>query len=207
MPLLVLLLAAAPGCGSDDEAAPEAESAEPCVPVCGPERCGEEDGCGGRCACESEASCLSCPLRLQLVGDPSPDGRVSVSLESSAVANVPLPRLADLTITADRPVRLERIAIGPALAAAAKRLHRFTDTDLPWQRRADGSYRLLVYSGRTHAPVAPGRWLTLRFAVEGDASDVRFSLVRRPDAVAPAAADQALQASRYDKPLLVPVGR
>jgi len=77
-------------------------------------------------------------------------------VESSAVAAVPLPRLADLVVAADRP----------------------------------------------------GRWLTLRFAVEaGEAGDVRFHLVRRLDAVAPAAADGALRDSRYDKPLLVQVGR
>jgi len=126
------------------------------------------------------------------------------------VAGVELPRLAELHVAADRPVRLVQVALGPSLASARKRLHRFTDTDLPWQRLADGSYRLLVFSGSQHGSVPPGRWLSLRFApaAAGQAAqDVVFRLVRRPEVLAPAAADLALQETRYDAPLLVSVGR
>lgn len=176
-----------------------------CAPACGLESCGEEDGCGGRCLCPHEASCLSCPLRLVRGAQAAADGTVSLTVESSAVAGVPLPRLAELVIAADRPVELVQVALGPALAGARKRLYRFTETDLPWQRQPDGSYRLLVYSGAEHASVPPGRWLSLRFSL-GDAAagDVAFSLVRRPEVLAPAAADAALQVSRYDTPLVVP---
>jgi len=207
--LAALVFLALPGCESaetppwqDDGAAPAA----PCQPACGPESCGAQDGCGGRCACPHEASCLSCPLRL-VRGATAPDGAVSLTVESSAVAGAPLPRLAELHIAANHPVEVVRVALGPALAAARKRLYRFTDTDLPWQRLPDGSIRLLVYSGSKHTPVAPGRWLTLRVALPDPpdgAFDTTFRLVRRPEVLAPAAADAALQRSAYDTPLVVP---
>ena len=193
------------GCEGEEPAEEQAAvDSAPCAPVCGADRCGQEDGCGGRCACASDATCLSCPLRLVRVGDGGPAGTVTLAVESSAVAGAPLPRIAELAVAADRPVELLQVAVGPSLASAGKRLHRFTDTDLPFRRDPDGSFRLLVFSARGHAAVPPGRWLTLRFAVAAeDTAHVDFSLVRRPDTLAPAAADVALQATRYDKPLRV----
>ena len=203
-----LVVATAMGCEPAEAPAwPGADplGGAPCVPKCGLDRCGEEDGCGGRCVCAADASCLSCPLRL--VRDPAAgaDDSVTLTLDSSAVAGIPLARLAELLIVADRPVELVQVAVGPALASARKRLHRFTDTDLPWQRTADGAFRLLVLSGGVHAEVPPGRWLSLRFAVPEAADEVTFHLVRRPDVLAPVPADLALQATRYDAPLRVPV--
>ena len=107
-------------------------------------------------------------------------------------------------MAADPPAELLRVALGPALGAAHKRLFRFTETDLPFTRLADGSHRLLVLSGSQHASVPPGLWLTLRYALPGGAGDTSFQLVRRAEALAPAAADQALQDSRYDTPLVIP---
>ncbi len=200
-------LLAAAGCTSDDGDTPVADDgvAQACAPSCGPDRCGQEDGCGGRCVCEGDASCLSCPLRLVRGLAAGAAGTVTVTVESSAVAGAPLPRLAELVISADRPVELQQVVVGPALAAARKRLHRFTDTDLPWQVTAEGHVRLMVFSGATHDDVPPGRWLSLRFAVPGGGDQVTFRLVRRPDLLAPAAADGPLQASRYDSPLRIPV--
>ena len=137
---------------------------------------------------------------------------MTIAVESSAVAGTPLPRLAELQIAADGPqgaVELLQVAVGPSLAATGKRLHRFTETDLPWQRLTDGSYRILVFSARDHAAIGAGRWLTMRFAIPesaADRDDVAFSIVRRPGLVAPEAADLALQDTRYESALRVPVG-
>lgn len=208
--VLLAALAAPLACDSEQPppSAGDGAGAAPCSPVCGPESCGEEDGCGGRCACPHEATCLSCPLRL-VRGPEGPDGTVTLTVESSALAGSPLPRLAELRVGADRPVEVVQVAIGPALAAARKWLYRFTETDLPWQRLPDGSIRLLVYSGSEHTPVEPGRWLTLRVAVPDAAEapgEARFWLIRRPQVLAPTEADAALQRTRYDTPLVVPVG-
>ncbi|MBM4321587.1 MAG: hypothetical protein FJ125_17000 [Deltaproteobacteria bacterium] len=213
----LLLLALGSGlvaCAPEEPPADEAAALPPelppdlCQPRCDAESCAMEDGCGGRCPCSPDASCLSCPLRLVRVVDPAAgEGTLTVSLWSSQVAGVPLPKLAELVIAADRPVQLQQVALGASLAAARKRLHRFTTSERPWQQLTDGSFRLLVYSGTQHLDIPPGRWLSLRFARTGGdatAGPVSFRLMRNPGGLAPAAADQALQETRYHTPLLFP---
>ena len=67
--------------------------------------------------------------------------------------------------------------------------HQVTFTGSPWRDRL------------------AGHGLTLRVALPDPpdgAFDTTFRLVRRPEVLAPAAADAALQRSAYDTPLVVP---
>ncbi|MEW5847243.1 MAG: hypothetical protein AB2A00_00465 [Myxococcota bacterium] len=184
-----------------------------CAPSCGEDSCGADDGCGGTCPCAGATSCLECPLRLVLV-DQWDDGvavaRVTVALESMASGSGDvLARVADLRFSGGPGLRLTAAQLGPALREARKELHRFARTNLPFEQLEDGTWRILVRPRTINPDVPPGRWLTMTWERTGpaDGAPVTVSLVRRPQLLAPAAADSALQATPYDRPLTISVRR
>jgi hypothetical protein len=103
---------------------------------------------------------------------------------------------------------LERVELGAPLQEAGKRLHRFTDTNLPFRQLEDGSHQLLVLTLGQTRPISPGRLLRLHFARPlgasgGEWREVTFRFVRRSETLAPRAADAALQAGPWDADLVV----
>ncbi|MEW5850751.1 MAG: hypothetical protein AB2A00_18330 [Myxococcota bacterium] len=183
-----------------------------CVPQCGAESCGRDDGCGYTCPCPGDVSCADCALRLVKVSQRTENGvveQVTVAVESTS-ALVVKPRLADLHIAVDQPMTLERVQLGAALGSARKLLHRFTGTNLPYQQQPDGSWRIMVMPGPRNAEVEAGQWLVLTFTRQPGSQQqgpVSFRLLRHDEVLAPGAANQSLQATAYDSPLAVSATR
>jgi len=183
-----------------------------CVPVCSPDQCGVDDGCGGICPCATDLTCRDCPIKLVRLDQRSTNGaleRVTLALEGSNLAGGTLARMADVRIASSPAMELVAVRKEVLLQDAAKELARFVETDSEFQKLADGSWRVVLLSGPRNADLQPGRWLTLTF-VPGEnfpAGPVVFSLARQADVMAPAAADQLLQVSAYDAPLTVSPSR
>lgn len=183
-----------------------------CTPRCEGRDCHADDGCGGTCGpCDEDASCVSCALRLVRVEHRLVAGevsRVTLAIESVGAPGVPAPSLADLRFASDPPMLLERVHLGAPLQEAGKRLHRFTDTNLPFRPLGDGVFQLLVLAlGRTE-PITPGRLLLLNLTRPPGAQgpewrQVSFRFLKRDETLAPRDADRALRNGPFDAALVV----
>lgn len=144
-------------------------------------------------------------MKLFLLDQTVVEGRVTgvvLALDYTPSSEEPRPRMADIRLLANLPVSLSQVVPGPALINADKDLFIDPDTGNPWRQRDDGALQFLVYSvANTHA-LASGRLLTLTFVLDS-VQPVSFGLVRRNQTFAPPEADNALQATTYDMPVMV----
>ncbi len=176
-----------------------------CGEVCG-ESCG---GCdeGQSCSegrCRAAISCADCPLQLRVLERNISAGRItSLRIALDFVpAGMPLPRLADLRLKANRPLTLLAAKLGEALVTGGKVLAHDEATGQPWIEQRDGSFQFLVLQSTNVTDIGAGRLLELSFA-SNEPGPIELSLARREQTLAPPESDAALQASGYDAPLLV----
>lgn len=172
--------------------------------------------CGAACgACPSDktcvaahcsvgASCSDCALTLSLVRSEITGDRrkVVLAVDYEAREQEPQPRMADVRIRVSTDVRLTTAEEGLALTNVGKALYRDSATNLPYKRRANGTYQIVAYGLSSGVPIENGRIATLTFDAPAD-GDLAFALERRLQTLAPAAADMALQATDYDQPVVV----
>ncbi len=180
-------------------------------------QCGEVCGqsCGS-CAsveicvagqCEENANCTDCSLRLFLIESTIENGRLTgvvLGLDYQPGEGEPRPRVADIRIGVSAWSELIEVVEGPALDDAGKDLYIDPITGQPWKRRADGSYQFLAISFANTNTFTAGRMLTMTFSVDRS-SPVSFFLFRREEIFAPPEADAAIQASSYERPVVVQV--
>ncbi len=69
-----------------------------------------------------------------------------------------------------------------------------------WRQRADGSIQALIFSTRNANRIDAGRLLVVD--LELDAEAAAFHLVRRRQVFAPREADDAIQLTSYDAPVV-----
>lgn len=177
-----------------------------CGNVCGSD-CGEcessESCIGGKCM--QATSCADCSMRLSLVERKKTGDRlteITLVLDYEPHESEPRPRMADLHIRANESVTLTNVAAGNALTDAGKDFFFDEITGKNWKELEDGTFRLLALSLSNSNELAAGRLATLTFSVQTDEA-VQFSILRRTQTFAPAAADSALQASAYDSVVMV----
>lgn len=185
-----------------------------CVPSCVAGTCGQDDGCGGTCACPVDVSCAACPLRLVRVDQADAPGTIAaatLALEATADWGDSLPRLAEVQVAASEPVVLERVEIGEPLALARKRIFRFSaQGNQPFERVDERTWRVMLVSGPRNLPIGPGRWLTLHFSRAGGAwaaGPVSFHLVRAERMVAPEDANAVLLGTPFEQPVVLQARR
>lgn len=180
-----------------------------CGDGCGGHVCGEVCGvtCGacdpeqmcfrGQCVAAIATSCVDCPLILSVVANTGINGTIDVVLDFAPQPNDVLPRLADLgfrTVALD----LQSVVVGAALQDAGKTL--LTDAaGRPWMV-VDGGVRVVV-AATNSSTIGVGTLMTLHFQRRGRPAAVQ--LERHYQVFAPAAADEAIQASLYDAPVVV----
>jgi hypothetical protein len=179
-----------------------ASCGEVCGQACG--SCGDSQVCAaGKCL--EGTTCTTCSTTLRLIDKRVVDGRiveVTLAIEYTPNDTEPRPRVADFRIKADHPVQLLEASVGPAVEEAGKALYVDQATGKPWRVRADGSFQLLAYGVGNSQTFTTGRAVTLRIGV-GSTSPVAFTLLRREQIYAPPPADIALQATAYDRQLVV----
>jgi hypothetical protein len=213
------------GCGGTCDCAPglvcnpsdACVKPEDCDATCGSEQagcgtvCGQECGfCGGTMSCQEGkcvegVSCATCSLQLKVLSKRSLAGRlleVTVALDYAPGEQEPKPRLADFRIAANRDVQLMTVETGEALTEASKELYRDPATGARFRRHGDGSYQLMAFGLGNVEEIGAGRLATLTFAV-GSTQALELRIVRRHQTFAPPLSDTALQASTYDRGLVV----
>jgi hypothetical protein len=177
-----------------------------CGSICGKEcgTCADGQGCrSGKC--EERVTCADCGLQLRVLAAKA--GTMTVAIDYAPDPGAPNPRLGDIRFRASSPVLVQKVTPGAALAAAGKELYVDPKTKQPFRLRDDGALQMVIQSVASAAELREGRIATVE--VSYDAVDpVALWLVRRDEVFAPPPADHALQASPYDRALMVgAVGR
>jgi len=149
-------------------------------------------------------SCVDCNVGLSVVQRNAPtDGSTEVVL---AIDYVPSeteerPRIADIRLVSNRDLTVVNVEPGEALLSAGKSLFRAPGTGELYRHRPDGSIQFLALSLANTQRFGTGRLMTV--TVRFRASDAVIRLQRRDQTFAPPLADNALQLSNYDAPVVV----
>ncbi|HET9955614.1 MAG TPA: hypothetical protein VFQ61_13965, partial [Polyangiaceae bacterium] len=177
-----------------------------CGSICGQEcgSCGNGQSCvDGQC--REGVSCADCGLQIRLLERQvlaNKIVRTKIAVDYQATSEETGPRLVDTRIGADHVVNLVEAEPGPALIQTGKDLFVDETTHRAWQEKPDESFQLLAYSVSGTLRVKSGRLVTLTFDL-AEPGPVRFSLLRHAQTFAPLDADNALQSSKYEQPLVV----
>jgi hypothetical protein len=113
--------------------------------------------------------------------------------------------MADVYIYSSQPVSAVGAAAGDALVAAEKELYPHPETQERFRLVAPRTWGLLALSISNTNTIGPGRIaeLTISLGTLEPGSRAAFRIEQRRQTFAPAAADRALQAGRYDYPVVV----
>jgi hypothetical protein len=185
-----------------------------CGNVCGTD-CGANSGAcpadqvcvQGSCMAPRDVSCADCPLQLKVVDHTQSDTGVltgvTLSLVYAPAEGAAHPRIADFRIQADRAVTLTQAELGAPLASMGKELFVDPTSHDNWQELSPGVFQLLVISRTDAQRFGAGEFLRLHFAIDAHVGAASFHLVKRDEVFAPADANNVVQGTKYDAPVVV----
>lgn len=177
-----------------------------CGTVCG--ACAAEQVCiDGGCLAATDVSCAECPLRLEVVGSERDAGgrltQVTLALVYAPAEGAARPRIADFRLRADRAVTLLSAELGEGLRRAGKELFVDPVDATPWKELTEGEFQLLVMSRANTNRFESGELLRLRFGIDAQVGAASFRLMKRDEVFAPAEANNVVQPTAYDAPVVV----
>lgn len=196
-----------------------------CGEVCG-ELCGSDGACadtGDVCAWNQcytppvASSCEGCSLQLKVLAyslDTDTDTlSATLAIDYTPAASEPNPRVLDVRLYANAPFVASAVRPGDALQNAGKELYTNPQTGNPWKNRGDGSKQMLVVSFTNTNRIQAGRILELDLSLDASQFDssmapyyyLPLKLLKREQTFAPLEADNAIQSTEFDTPVVVTV--